>query len=66
MRLNEPEYDPNDFVTCGIAHAELEFEDCTVPSEQIVKAFLKFVKSTDGLVAVHCKVTNIICSDSIC
>ena len=55
VRLNEPEYDANDFIDNGIAHHDLEFEDCTSPPNHIVAAFLRIVDSAPGLVAVHCK-----------
>ena len=55
VRLNEPEYDSDVFVAAGIAHHDLEFEDCTPPPDAIVAAFLHIVDTTPGLVAVHCK-----------
>ena len=55
VRLNEPEYDSDVFVAAGIAHHDLEFEDCSNPPNSVVTAFMRIVDSTPGPVAVHCK-----------
>jgi cell division cycle 14 len=55
VRLNEPEYDANNFIDEGFAHHDLEFEDCTSPPDHIVAAFLRIADAAPGLVAVHCK-----------
>ena len=55
VRLNEPEYDPADFASAGIACVGLEFDDCTPPPPHIVAAFLFAVSQAPGAVAVHCK-----------
>ena len=55
VRLNEPEYDRDVFVAAGIAHHDLEFEDCSNPPYSVVTAFMRIVDSTPGPVAVHCK-----------
>ena len=46
------------FAKYGIAHYDLYFDDCTVPSNAIVLEFLRHVESVidgGGKVAVHCK-----------
>ena len=55
IRLNEPEYDSSIFTSAGIEHHDLEFEDCTAPSNQIVSRFLRIVDQAPGMIAVHCK-----------
>jgi cell division cycle 14 len=55
IRLNEPEYQGQDFVEHGIKHYDLEFEDCTAPPSHIVAAFFAIVDGTQGAVAIHCK-----------
>jgi cell division cycle 14 len=55
IRLNEPEYDACDFTDWGIAHHDLEFEDCTSPPDRVVAAFLRVADAAPGLVAIHCK-----------
>ena len=54
VRLNELEYDPEDFG--DFECAGLEFEDCTAPPESVVRAFLRLSCESKGLLAVHCKV----------
>jgi cell division cycle 14 len=54
IRLNEPEYDSEDFESHGIRHHHLEFEDCTAPTARIADAFLRIAESAAGAVAVHC------------
>eukprot|EP00286_Rhodomonas_abbreviata_P007711 CAMPEP_0181327176 /NCGR_PEP_ID=MMETSP1101-20121128/21943_1 /TAXON_ID=46948 /ORGANISM="Rhodomonas abbreviata, Strain Caron Lab Isolate" /LENGTH=354 /DNA_ID=CAMNT_0023435781 /DNA_START=535 /DNA_END=1599 /DNA_ORIENTATION=+ len=55
IRLNEPTtYDPAPFKAEGIAHHDLYFDDCTVPSSTIVKKFLQLCDQYDGVIAVHC------------
>jgi len=55
VRLNEPTtYDPAPFVAHGIAHHDLFFDDCTVPSAAIVKKFLAICAQYEGVIAVHC------------
>jgi hypothetical protein len=55
IRLNEPEYDSSIFTSAGIELHDLEFEDCTAPSNQIVSKFLRIVDQAPGMIAVHCK-----------
>lgn len=55
IRLNEKLYDKNDFTKHMIQHYDLYFDDCTVPTNDIVKQFLKICYSTKDVVAVHCK-----------
>lgn len=55
VRLNEPAaYDRKAFVAVGIRHVELFFPDGSVPSDDIVSAFLRVVEREQGSVAVHC------------
>ena len=55
VRLNEPEYDRDEFVRHGIAHHDLHFPDCTFPPPHIVQRFFDIADNAPGLVAVHCK-----------
>ena len=55
VRLNEPEYSPDDFENVGIAVHELQFPDCTNPTDDIVLKFFRIVDRAKGLVAVHCR-----------
>eukprot|EP00291_Cryptomonas_curvata_P007201 CAMPEP_0172187140 /NCGR_PEP_ID=MMETSP1050-20130122/21177_1 /TAXON_ID=233186 /ORGANISM="Cryptomonas curvata, Strain CCAP979/52" /LENGTH=286 /DNA_ID=CAMNT_0012861439 /DNA_START=203 /DNA_END=1059 /DNA_ORIENTATION=- len=55
VRLNEPEYDGEAFLAAGIEHHDLEFPDCTPPSDAVAGRFLRIVDGAKGLVAVHCK-----------
>ena len=55
VRLNEPRYDPEELLSRGIEHYELEFEDCTSPPAAIVDDFLRVADATAGPVAVHCR-----------
>eukprot|EP00928_Gymnodinium_smaydae_P026016 TRINITY_DN20545_c0_g2_i1.p1 TRINITY_DN20545_c0_g2~~TRINITY_DN20545_c0_g2_i1.p1 ORF type:complete len:429 (-),score=69.74 TRINITY_DN20545_c0_g2_i1:134-1420(-) len=55
IRLNEQEYDPNEFMSHGIDHLDLVFPDGTCPSPDTVSAFIDAVDATPGAVAVHCK-----------
>lgn len=54
--MNDPLYDKTFFEKEGIDHVELYFDDCTAPSIDIVKKFIKICKKYDkGTIAVHCK-----------
>ena len=55
VRLNEPEYDGQEFEQHGIEHHSLEFEDCTAPPPEVVDAFLNLLDQSRGAIAVHCK-----------
>ena len=55
--LNKDNYYARIFDERGIAHFNLEFEDCTVPPEDIVTVFFRIVESTVGMVVIHCKVS---------
>ena len=55
IRLNEPEYDSNEFACRGIRHHDLHFEDCTAPPANVVRRFFAIVDASEGVVAVHCK-----------
>ena len=54
IRLNEPRYDAKAFTSQGFQHFDLEFEDCTCPSDDVVIDFLRIVDAAPGVVAVHC------------
>ena len=54
VRLNEPEYDEDEFMRRGIRHMDLHFEDCTAPPADVAEAFLTAAEAA-GSVAVHCK-----------
>jgi len=55
VRLNDEEYDKGLFIDAGISHADLYFDDCTVPPPKVVVKFLQIVERSEGTVAVHCK-----------
>ena len=55
VRLNAPQYDKQDFVSAGIAVADLFFEDCTSPPVDVVAKFLALAEALPGALAVHCK-----------
>eukprot|EP00291_Cryptomonas_curvata_P006667 CAMPEP_0172201902 /NCGR_PEP_ID=MMETSP1050-20130122/30301_1 /TAXON_ID=233186 /ORGANISM="Cryptomonas curvata, Strain CCAP979/52" /LENGTH=242 /DNA_ID=CAMNT_0012879687 /DNA_START=211 /DNA_END=935 /DNA_ORIENTATION=+ len=55
VRLNEPQYDEQVFKAANIDHHDLEFEDCTPPSTDIVSRFMRIVDRAPGMIAVHCK-----------
>jgi cell division cycle 14 len=55
VRLNEPEYNGQDFERHDIQHHSLEFEDCTSPPPEVVEAFFSLVDQSQGAIAVHCK-----------
>jgi cell division cycle 14 len=55
VRLNEPDtYDKKVFERAGINHHDLYFDDCTTPSDDIVRRFLDICER-EGRVAVHCR-----------
>jgi cell division cycle 14 len=55
VRLNDAHtYDENVFREHGIAHHDLFFDDCTVPSLIIIEKFLDVCDVAKGVVAVHC------------
>ena len=55
VRLNEPRYAAAALTDRGLAHVDLEFEDCTCPPDAVVEAFLRAADAAPGVVAVHCK-----------
>ena len=55
VRLNEPLYAPGAFHAAGIAVADMPFDDCRPPPDDVVAKFLLLVESAPGAVAVHCK-----------
>jgi hypothetical protein len=55
IRLNSPEYNKQAFIDAGIAVADLFFEDCTVPSPDVVGKFFAIAEGLPGAVAVHCQ-----------
>ncbi|KAF4750687.1 Dual specificity protein phosphatase cdc14a, partial [Perkinsus olseni] len=55
VRLNERRYSPDFFTKHGIRHYDLNFEDGSCPSDEVVKRFFAIVDSSEGAVAVHCK-----------
>ena len=55
IRLNEDEYDRDEFVRLGLQHLDLPFGDCTEPPPALVDAFLGAAEAVPGAVAVHCR-----------
>jgi cell division cycle 14 len=55
VRLNEAStYDKAGFTAHGIELFDIYFDDCSVPSVDVVKQFLDVCDSARGVVAVHC------------
>jgi cell division cycle 14 len=55
IRLNNKTYDSDRFIQKGIKHHDLYFLDGSVPSESIIKEFLRVAESEKGALAIHCK-----------
>ncbi|WFC99722.1 hypothetical protein MYAM1_002467 [Malassezia yamatoensis] len=58
VRLNNPLYDRKAFVSKGIAHKDLYFDDGSNPSDDIVHTFINDADRTIAqgrVIAVHCK-----------
>eukprot|EP00702_Spironucleus_salmonicida_P005656 EST46947.1 Dual specificity phosphatase [Spironucleus salmonicida] len=55
VRLNEACYNRADFIKSGIHHYDLPYPDGSIPTERIIKEFLKIIDTEQGAVAVHCK-----------
>ena len=55
VRLNNKTYEAERFTNNGIRHYDLYFLDGSVPSESIIKEFLRISESESGGLAVHCK-----------
>jgi len=55
VRLNEAEYARGGFVSRGIAHHDLAFDDCSAPPDTVVAAFFAIADAAEGAVAVHCQ-----------
>ncbi|KAJ1468870.1 hypothetical protein T484DRAFT_2224493 [Baffinella frigidus] len=55
VRLNDEEggYDKETFVTHGINHKDLVFDEHTFPPDKVVRAFLSTLRHEHGLVGVH-------------
>jgi len=47
-------YDESDFTSSDIHVHDMEFEDCSSPSIEVVRAFLDTCDSATGVIAVHC------------
>jgi cell division cycle 14 len=54
VRLNNKTYEGNRFTRHGLKHHELYFIDGSVPSEEIVRQFVRVLEQEEP-VAVHCK-----------
>eukprot|EP00597_Dinobryon_sp_UTEXLB2267_P006670 CAMPEP_0170085342 /NCGR_PEP_ID=MMETSP0019_2-20121128/20256_1 /TAXON_ID=98059 /ORGANISM="Dinobryon sp., Strain UTEXLB2267" /LENGTH=485 /DNA_ID=CAMNT_0010301769 /DNA_START=452 /DNA_END=1910 /DNA_ORIENTATION=+ len=55
VRFNSKCYDRNVFVSNGIRHVDLFYEDGGNPTEAILQSFLQLCEAEKGAVAVHCK-----------
>lgn len=55
VRLNKKMYDASQFTEGGFDHKDLFFIDGSVPSDAIMRQFLKIAENATGAVAVHCK-----------
>lgn len=48
-------YDAKRFREAGFEHYDLFFADGSIPTDNIVKAFLNICENAEGVIAVHCK-----------
>lgn len=55
VRLNNKTYEAERFTSLGMRHYDLYFVDGSVPSDDIVREFLKIAEQEPGGLAVHCK-----------
>ncbi|THG94118.1 hypothetical protein EW145_g8206, partial [Phellinidium pouzarii] len=58
VRLNNMLYDKQHFLSRGIRHEELYFDDGTNPTDEIVRKFINLadeVVEAGGAIAIHCK-----------
>ena len=55
VRLNNKTYEADRFVSKGVRHYDLYFLDGSVPSDSIIKEFLRVAETEAGGLAVHCK-----------
>ncbi|OMJ65716.1 hypothetical protein SteCoe_30415 [Stentor coeruleus] len=55
VRLNNKTYEAERFIQKGVKHYDLYFLDGSVPSDNIIKEFLKIAETESGGLAVHCK-----------
>ena len=55
VRLNKKYYDEAKFRAAGMEHLELYYLDGSIPSNDILQAFLRACEATPGAIAVHCK-----------
>eukprot|EP01036_Dinobryon_divergens_P025185 gene25185-33708_t len=55
VRFNSKCYDRNVFVSNGIRHVDLFYEDGGNPTDAILQSFLQLCETEKGAVAVHCK-----------
>jgi cell division cycle 14 len=55
VRLNEQHYPADAFAAAGIAVADLPFEDCRAPPDDVAAKFLLLAETAEGAIAVHCK-----------
>ena len=55
VRLNENEYDRDEFLRLGLQHLDLPFSDCTEPPPALVDAFLRAARAeaVPGLETTH-------------
>mmetsp|Transcript_2199 Transcript_2199/g.5157 ORF Transcript_2199/g.5157 Transcript_2199/m.5157 type:complete len:464 (+) Transcript_2199:159-1550(+) len=55
IRLNDKQYNEEDFVKKNIHHYDLYFDDCTTPPANIVIRFFQICSKEKGSIAIHCK-----------
>ena len=55
IRLNDAStYSPVEFERAGFVHCDMGFEDCSVPSTDIIMSFIEACKAEPRAVGVHC------------
>ena len=55
IRLNDKQYEREEFVEAGFEHHDLCHEDGSTPSEDIKNKFIQICEDTPGIIAVHCR-----------
>ena len=55
VRLNSHQYDASSFTSAGYNHYDIIFDDCSVPSQDIIDRWWQVCRAEKGMIAVHCK-----------
>jgi cell division cycle 14 len=55
VRFNSKCYDRGIYISAGIKHVDLYYEDGGNPSDSILSSFIQLCEGEKGAIAVHCK-----------